>query len=344
MHQHSLDLMADFRRHHLDARNNEALTILDLGSRDFNGSYREVLAHPGWRYIGVDLTPGPNVDVVLQDAYHWRELRSESADVLVSGQTFEHTEFFWETMAEIARVLKPGGLCCIIAPSCGPEHRYPRDCWRIFPDGFAAVARYAHLEVLDAHTQWEDLPEYDYENNKWHDSVLIARKPALPRGLRLRLAFFSWLKRHFQPEPGPADSIVQVFPMLGGELRESDSLYLRFSPNEWRDVCFRLPRNAAGAPLRIDFISPFPIVDVGRIRLKASGKTYYDAAADRHFDGVRLAADSERVKNSKFLRVKITGIDPQLHLPMVAIPPEQELEVHLRLRAHAPHRLETDGG
>ena len=342
MHQHSLDLMEDFRREYLDSRRNEKLTILDLGSQDFNGSYRAVLANHRWHYLGVDLTPGPNVDIVLQDAYRWRELKSGSADVLVSGQTFEHTEFFWDTMSEITRVLKPGGLCCIIAPSCGPQHRFPRDCWRIFPDGFAAVARYAHLEVLDVQTQWEDLLEYDDENNKWHDSVLIARKPKLPLRLRLQLAFFSWLKRRFQPGPGPADTIVEVFPMLGGELREADSLYLRFAPNDWRDVCFRLPKGAAGAPLRIDFISPFPVVDVGRIRLKASGNTYYDAAADGRFGGITLAGDAERVANSKFLRVKITGIDPQLRLPMVTIPPGEELEVHLRLRAHAPHRLEPD--
>ncbi len=342
MHQHSLDLMADFRRDYLEARKDEALTILDLGSQDFNGSYRAVLANPRWRYIGIDLTPGPNVDIVLQDAYHWRELKSGSADVLVSGQTFEHTEFFWDTMCEIARVLKPGGVCCIIAPSCGPEHRYPRDCWRIFPDGFAAVARYAHLEVLDAHTQWEDLPEYDNENNKWHDSVLIARKPKLPRRLRLQLAFFSWLKRRFQPGPGPADTIVEVFPMLDGELREADSLYLRFSPNEWRDVTFHLPPGAAGAPLRIDFISPFPVVDVGRLRVRVAGNTLYDAAADASFGGIRLGGDAERLPAAKFLRVKITGIDPQLWLPMVQVPPGAEVEVHLRLRAHAPHRLQTD--
>jgi len=43
-------------------------------------------------------------------------------------------------------------------------------------DGLRAVARYAGLEVLVAETQWEDLPQYDNESNKWHDSVLIARK------------------------------------------------------------------------------------------------------------------------------------------------------------------------
>jgi hypothetical protein len=47
----------------------------------------------------------------------------------------------------------------------------------MYPDGLLAVARYAGLEALEATTQWEDLPEYDNESNKWHDSMLVTRKP-----------------------------------------------------------------------------------------------------------------------------------------------------------------------
>jgi SAM-dependent methyltransferase len=178
MHQSSYDKMTAFMREYLGARDNEALVILDLGSQDINGSYRPLFDRPAWRYIGVDMAAGPNVDVVLRDPYNWHELEAGSADIVISGQTFEHTEFFWLTMQQIARVLKAGGLCCIIAPSSGPEHRYPLDCWRVYPDGLRAVARYAGLETLQASTQWEDLPEYDNESNKWHDSVLVALKPA----------------------------------------------------------------------------------------------------------------------------------------------------------------------
>ena len=177
MHPSSYDKMAEFRREYLTSRRDEELTIIDLGSCDYNGSYRAIFSHARWRYLGVDLTPGKNVDLVLRDPYYWRELKSESADVLISGQTFEHTEFFWETILEIARVLKPNGLCCLIAPAAGPEHRYPLDCWRIYADGFRALARHAGLEVLHARTQWGDLPGYDSESNKWHESILIARKP-----------------------------------------------------------------------------------------------------------------------------------------------------------------------
>ena len=176
MHQSSYDKMAAFCSDYLGARQGESLTIVDLGSHDINGSYRPLFAQPPWRYLGLDLGPGENVDVVLRDPYSWRELASQSTDVVISGQALEHIEFFWETMREIARVLKPGGLCCIIAPSSGPEHRFPLDCWRFLPDGLGALARYAGLDVLEARTQWEDLPQYDLESNKWHDSVLVARK------------------------------------------------------------------------------------------------------------------------------------------------------------------------
>jgi SAM-dependent methyltransferase len=179
MHPSSFEKMAEFRRKYLTGREGEPLTIIDLGSQDINGSYRPLFEQTSWRYLGIDMTAGPNVDIVLSDPYDWREIHEQSADVVVSGQTFEHTEFFWLTMEQIARALKPGGLCCIIAPSSGPEHRFPVDCWRVYPDGLRAIARYAKLETLEAWTQWDDLPNYDNESNKWHDSVLVARKPLI---------------------------------------------------------------------------------------------------------------------------------------------------------------------
>ncbi|MDQ6912605.1 MAG: class I SAM-dependent methyltransferase [Verrucomicrobiota bacterium] len=136
MHQSSYDRMAEFCRDYLGTRRDQPLTIVDRGSCDYNGSYRPIFAQPPWRYVGVDLSAGKNVDIVLRDPYRWHELKTESVDVLVSGQTFEHAEFFWETMLEIARVLKPHGLCCIIAPATGHERRVPLDCWRFFTDGF----------------------------------------------------------------------------------------------------------------------------------------------------------------------------------------------------------------
>ncbi|RPH48094.1 MAG: methyltransferase domain-containing protein [Desulfobacteraceae bacterium] len=172
--------MLAFRKKYLEGRQNVPLLILDLGSLDVNGSYRGYFESPSWTYRGIDMAAGRNVDIVLQDLYSWREIKSASADVMISGQAFEHIEFFWLTMLEIARVLKPDGLCCLIAPSGGPEHRYPVDCWRFYHDGFAALARFASLKVLEIYSQ-NGTTGYDDGSDIWQDIVLVCRKPVLPK-------------------------------------------------------------------------------------------------------------------------------------------------------------------
>ena len=176
MHESSYQKMEGFRRRYLGGREAEALRIYDLGSQDVNGSYRPLFSEPAWRYAGLDMTDGKNVDVVLRTPYAWKEIAGGSADVVISGQAFEHIQYFWITMLEVARVLKPGGICCILAPSSGPEHRYPTDCWRFYPDGMSSLAHFAQLEVIEAATQWED-KGYADGSDWWHDSMLVCRKP-----------------------------------------------------------------------------------------------------------------------------------------------------------------------
>jgi len=176
MHQSSIDKMKYFRDKYLHDKHSEQLIILDLGSQNIGGSYKPIFDCENWRYVGVDLAEGENVDIVLKDAYQWNEIQSNSVDVLISGQTLEHIEYFWITIMEIVRVLKPNGFCCMVAPSSGYEHRYPVDCWRVYPDGMRAIAQFAKLEVLEAFTQWED-EDYADGSNVWHDTVLVASKP-----------------------------------------------------------------------------------------------------------------------------------------------------------------------
>jgi SAM-dependent methyltransferase len=149
------------------------LSVFDIGSYDVNGSYRPLFDKPGWRYSGVDLAAGPNVDIVLNSPYRL-PLASGSADLVVSGQAFEHVEFFWVAWLEQVRVLKPGGMIFLIAPSRGPEHRYPVDCWRFYPDSYSALAKYADLELLEVHTDWE--PDPDADSAVWGDTVGVFRK------------------------------------------------------------------------------------------------------------------------------------------------------------------------
>jgi SAM-dependent methyltransferase len=167
---------------YLDTCRNRPIRILDFGSQDVNGTYRSLFDDPQWTYVGADMTRGQGVDVVLSQPYHWRELKSSDFDLVISGQTFEHIEFPWVSILEIARVLRPHGLLCLVVPSTGHQHRFPVDCWRFYPDGLAALAGWGGLEVLEAITHWEDETWVD-GSERWQDSVLVATKPqvAWPR-------------------------------------------------------------------------------------------------------------------------------------------------------------------
>ncbi len=192
MHASSFEKMKNFVNQYLCFSDGKERYVLDVGSCDVNGTYKTLFPAEQWRYIGVDLEEGPNVDVIIKTPYNWSNIRSNSFDVVISGQTFEHIEYIWITISEIHRVLKIGGYGCIIAPSGGPEHKYPKDCWRIYPDGFVALAQYAGLDVIKVETDWQE----KFSNgsiNEWKDGVLIFRKSKKDMLRTLRF----WLRNKF---------------------------------------------------------------------------------------------------------------------------------------------------
>lgn len=70
------------------------LTVVDVGSYDVNGTYKPLFSdRTQFNYLGLDTEGGPNVDIVLSDPYKF-PLRDQFADLVVSGQMFEHCEFF----------------------------------------------------------------------------------------------------------------------------------------------------------------------------------------------------------------------------------------------------------
>lgn len=208
-----------FREKHLQEKEETPLYIMDLGSLDVVGNYtyREIFNCPNWTYTGVDMAEGNNVDIVLKNPYAWREIKSNSVDVFISGQAFEHVEYVWILMLEVFRVLKPGGICCIIAPAGGFEHRYPVDCWRFYTDGMNALAKFSGMTTVEAYTQWE--PEgYSADNSDvWQDSVLVCNKRkastwlSVKRHLINRIQFYALsldLKNIIADVNEPADKVA----------------------------------------------------------------------------------------------------------------------------------------
>ena len=174
-----MEAMEQFVIHHVDCRRGQRLRVLDVGSMNVNGTYRTYFDDPLWEYTGLDLAPGPGVDRVLSSPYSWNGIPSDFYDIVITGQAFEHIEFPWITILQVNRVLVEGGLLCLIVPSGGVEHRYPMDCWRFYPDGIKALARWGDLEPVTATTAWLGGKTYPDASELWADTVLVARKPKI---------------------------------------------------------------------------------------------------------------------------------------------------------------------
>lgn len=168
-------------------RTGQHYRVVDIGSRISAGqtaTHRDLLAGYDCTITGVDVLEGRNVDIVMRKPYRL-PLKSNSADVIISGQAFEHIPFFWASFLEMARVLAPGGLMFLTAPSRGHVHDR-MDCWRYYPDSMRALAAFARLRLKEAHT---DMPprkpgtvRFDYvhiddTNYYWGDTVGVFQKP-----------------------------------------------------------------------------------------------------------------------------------------------------------------------
>jgi hypothetical protein len=122
------------------------LLIGDIGSYDTLLAHQEIFVHYPWRYIGYDLIGGPGVNSVLPSLYEWR---LPQHDVMISGQCLEHVVQPWRWIKEFFSAMKPGGICCIIAPHTFEFHEFPVDCFRYWPDGMRGLFDWAGIREIE---------------------------------------------------------------------------------------------------------------------------------------------------------------------------------------------------
>lgn len=108
-------------------------------------------AYRAARPVGVDIHPGPLVDVVGDVHELAAFVRPGSVAGVLSAAVLEHLEAPWLVAAEVNRVLCPGGVAYHAAPTAWPEHAMPNDFWRFTTEGLVALfGPHTGFEVLAA--------------------------------------------------------------------------------------------------------------------------------------------------------------------------------------------------
>ena len=96
-----------------------AARTLEIGSLDINGSVRRFFE--GGSYIGLDVAPGRGVDVVCPGQDY--NAPDDSFDTVISCEAMEHNPEWKQTMVNMIRLCRPGGLVVMTCATTGrKEH------------------------------------------------------------------------------------------------------------------------------------------------------------------------------------------------------------------------------
>lgn len=144
-----------------DHINELAGPYLEVGSRNY-GSTQDLrsIVPPGQTYVGLDMTEGDGVDLVLDLTEEF-----DGIDERLGGRRFgtifclsvmEHCERPFRMAEAVSRLLRPGGKLCISVPYAWKFHGYPSDYWRFTHMGVMKLFPKLDFNLAEAMVSGED--------------------------------------------------------------------------------------------------------------------------------------------------------------------------------------------
>ena len=121
--------------------NRPGLSVMEAGARAVseNGSLMRHAFHGGATYRGMDIHPGPNVDIV-GDAHRLHELVGEGTlDATFSFSLMEHLAYPWLYAQSVNRALRIGGIAFQSTHQTCGLHEVPNDFWRFSDNGLQVL-------------------------------------------------------------------------------------------------------------------------------------------------------------------------------------------------------------
>ena len=151
---HSRQISAEY---YIDKAYGETLkpaTILDLGSGDGSSFPLFKRQNPAASWTGIDIDAHPNkpsleaqgARLVVYEGVKM-PFPDASFDMVYSKQVFEHVRFPAEVLADVNRVLKPGGWFAGSTSQLEPYHAH--SLWNYTPYGFKELLNAAGLDLIE---------------------------------------------------------------------------------------------------------------------------------------------------------------------------------------------------
>ena len=125
-------------------------SLIEVGSRARSGNtYRSLFPNLA-TYLGIDISEGPNVDLVA-DAHTLSSSVQQKFDFAFSVSVFEHLIMPWVAAFELNKTLNDGGIAYIQSHPTWPLHEQPWDFFRFSKEAWSGIFNtLTGFEIIDA--------------------------------------------------------------------------------------------------------------------------------------------------------------------------------------------------
>lgn len=133
----------------------EGKRVIEVGSRDVNGSIRPLIeSYNPQDYIGVDIIKGPGVDAICLAENLVSEFGEQSFDVVISTELLEHVRDWKLVIHNIKHICKTDGIILLTTRSYGfSYHGYPNDFWRYEIEDMKYIFQDCNIQKVDKDIQ-----------------------------------------------------------------------------------------------------------------------------------------------------------------------------------------------
>lgn len=160
--------MGDFNQYAWIKKNSSLIKgpILEIGSRFYSDNtsmnYRQLCA--GKDYVGVDMTPGNNVDIVVDFTDNYETIQRKlgtTFNTIICCSVMEHVGDIYAFARNLERIMNPGGVLFLSVPFTWEYHGYPHDYWRFTPKAI----RFLYPSIKFSENYWSISSNVDYDES-----------------------------------------------------------------------------------------------------------------------------------------------------------------------------------
>ncbi len=133
----------------------EGKRVIEVGSRDVNGSMRPLIkSYDPQDYIGVDIVGSPGVDVICSAVNLVSVFGEQSFDVVISTELLEHVRDWKLVIHNIKSICKTDGIILLTTRSYGfGYHGYPADFWRYEIEDMEYIFQDCNIQKIEKDPQ-----------------------------------------------------------------------------------------------------------------------------------------------------------------------------------------------